>query len=71
MINSIQQIKDLVMLGTSLKQWLGLIIITLFLSNCGLAAAPCRVASAGLNIIPLVGGLAALPADGCAAILGR
>lgn len=36
------------------------------LAGCGLAAAPCRVGSAALRIIPLVGGLAAAPTDGCA-----
>ncbi len=36
------------------------------LSGCGLAAAPCRVTSAGLKIIPLVGPVAAAPSDACA-----
>jgi hypothetical protein len=29
-------------------------------------AAPCRVASAGLKIVPLVGHVAAAPTDACA-----
>jgi len=41
----------------------------LLLSGCGLAAAPCRVGSAALRIIPVVGGVAAAPTDGCAAII--
>ncbi len=41
----------------------------LLLSGCGVAAAPCRVASAGLEMIPLIGGLAAAPTDGCAAVI--
>ena len=39
------------------------------LSGCGVAAAPCRVASAGLKIVPLVGHLAAAPTDACAAVI--
>lgn len=39
------------------------------LSGCGLFAAPCRVASAGLKIIPLVGQVAAAPTDGCANVI--
>ena len=36
------------------------------LSGCGLAAAPCRVTSAALDIIPVVGHAAATPTDACA-----
>lgn len=36
------------------------------LAGCGLAAAPCRVTAAGLKIIPVLGPVAAAPADGCA-----
>ncbi len=36
------------------------------LGGCGLAAAPCRVASAGLKIVPVVGHAAATPTDSCA-----
>ncbi|WP_345891283.1 DUF6726 family protein [Burkholderia sp. Ax-1719] len=39
------------------------------LSGCGLAAAPCRVASAGLKIVPLVGHVAAAPTDACADVI--
>jgi hypothetical protein len=39
------------------------------LSGCGLAAAPCRIASAGLKIVPLVGHAAATPTDACATAL--
>ncbi|AYQ39179.1 putative lipoprotein [Burkholderia aenigmatica] len=39
------------------------------LAGCGLAAAPCRVASAGLKIVPLVGHLAAAPTDACADVI--
>ncbi|WP_233829014.1 DUF6726 family protein [Paraburkholderia sp. ZP32-5] len=36
------------------------------LAGCGLAAAPCRIASAGLKIVPVVGHVAAAPTDACA-----
>ncbi|HTH61009.1 MAG TPA: DUF6726 family protein [Paraburkholderia sp.] len=35
----------------------------------GLAAAPCRVASAGLKVVPVVGHAAAAPTDACAAAI--
>lgn len=38
----------------------------LTLGGCGLFAAPCRVASAGLKIVPVVGHVAAAPTDACA-----
>ncbi|KDR40732.1 DUF6726 family protein [Caballeronia glathei] len=41
----------------------------LVLSGCGLAAAPCRVASAGLKIVPVVGHVAAVPTDACAEVI--
>jgi len=40
--------------------------LLLALAGCGLAAAPCRVGSAVLKIVPLVGHAAATPTDGCA-----
>ena len=39
------------------------------ISGCGLAAAPCRVASAGLKIVPVVGHVAAAPTDACADVI--
>ena len=36
------------------------------LAGCGLAAAPCRIGSAVLDIIPVVGHTAASPTDACA-----
>jgi hypothetical protein len=39
------------------------------LSGCGLFAAPCRVTSAGLKIVPLVGPVAAAPTDACANVI--
>lgn len=43
--------------------------VLLTLSGCGLAAAPCRVTSAALKIVPVVGHIAAAPMDGCAAVI--
>ena len=36
------------------------------LTGCGLFAAPCRVGSAALKIVPVVGQVAAAPTDACA-----
>ncbi|WP_428483722.1 DUF6726 family protein [Rhodopila sp.] len=38
----------------------------ILLSGCGLFAAPCRVGSAALKIVPLAGQVAAAPTDACA-----
>ena len=46
-----------------------LLILVAALSGCGLAAAPCRVTSAGLKIVPLVGQVAAAPTDACANVI--
>ncbi|HVJ52769.1 MAG TPA: DUF6726 family protein [Aliidongia sp.] len=45
---------------------LALLALLLTLGGCGAVAAPCRVGSAALDIIPLVGHLAAAPTDACA-----
>jgi len=36
------------------------------LAGCGLVAAPCRVTSAVLDIVPVVGHAAATPTNACA-----
>lgn len=38
-------------------------------AGCGVLAAPCRVTSAALKMVPLVGHVAAIPTDGCAAVI--
>ncbi len=43
-----------------------LLLLLASVGGCGLAAAPCRVASAGIKIVPLVGHAAATPTDACA-----
>lgn len=52
------------------RLWLrhgALALLLASLAGCGLAAAPCRVASAALKIIPFVGHQAAVTTDACAA----
>lgn len=48
-----------------MRALVGVVLLSM-LSGCGLMAAPCRVASAGLKIIPVVGHAAAVPTDACA-----
>jgi hypothetical protein len=43
-----------------------LLAILVVVSGCGVAAAPCRVGSAALDMVPLVGHAAAIPTDACA-----
>ena len=43
--------------------------LVLSLSGCGLMAAPCRIGSAVLKIVPYVGKTAAQPTDACAAAI--
>ncbi|WP_250476486.1 MULTISPECIES: DUF6726 family protein [unclassified Caballeronia] len=51
------------------KALAALVAVSLGLSGCGLAAAPCRIASAGLKIVPVVGHVAAAPTDACADVI--
>jgi hypothetical protein len=56
----------------NLRRWWALFAILPFVTSvagCGLMAAPCRVASAGLKIVPGVGGVLAAPTDACAAVI--
>jgi hypothetical protein len=46
-----------------------LLVGLLALSACGLVAAPCRVGSAALKIVPVAGHVAAAPTDACAGVL--
>jgi hypothetical protein len=50
-------------------KWCLVAALSVVLSGCGLAAAPCRVASAGLKIVPVVGHVAAAPTDACANVI--
>jgi hypothetical protein len=49
---------------------IGALALLPLLSGCGLAAAPCRVASAVIKVVPVVGHAAATPTDACAAAIG-
>ncbi|ALS60025.1 hypothetical protein AT302_09885 [Pandoraea norimbergensis] len=56
----------------NLRRWWALFAVLPFVTSvagCGLVAAPCRVASAGLKIVPGVGGVLAAPTDACAAVI--
>lgn len=44
-------------------------LLAVSLGGCGVAAAPCRVASAGLKMVPVVGHVAAVPTDVCADVI--
>jgi hypothetical protein len=46
-----------------------LVAACVLLAGCGLAAAPCRVGSAALKIVPVVGHVAAAPTDACAGVI--
>jgi hypothetical protein len=56
-------------MNVKLKALAALVVVSLGLSGCGLAAAPCRIASAGLKIVPVVGHVAAAPTDACAEVI--
>lgn len=46
-----------------------LLALTTVMGGCGVLAAPCRIASAGLKIVPVIGDVAALPTDACAEVI--
>lgn len=48
---------------------IALACLALPLEGCAVAAFPCRIASATLKIVPVVGHTAAVPFDGCAAAI--
>ncbi|WP_394779074.1 DUF6726 family protein [Undibacterium sp.] len=48
---------------------LAVVLTTLAMTGCGVVAAPCRITSAAIKMVPLVGHVAALPTDACAAII--
>lgn len=50
-------------------KWFVCAVTCIALSGCGLAAAPCRIASAGIKIVPVVGHAAAAPTDACATVI--
>jgi hypothetical protein len=45
------------------------ILACIFASGCGVMAAPCRVGSAALDMVPIVGHVASKPTDACAQVI--
>jgi hypothetical protein len=48
---------------------LALLLVAMSLGGCGAAALPCRATSAVLDVIPLMGHVAAAPTDACASAI--
>jgi hypothetical protein len=46
-----------------------LLVTSVAISGCGVVAAPCRVSSAVIDMVPLVGHVAATPTDACAEVI--
>ena len=51
------------------RLWIALLFSAMALAGCGVVAAPCRIASAGLKMVPVVGHVAAAPTDVCADVI--
>lgn len=45
------------------------LLLPVILTGCGVLAAPCRLSSAVIKMVPVVGHAAALPTDACAAVI--
>ena len=56
-------------LALRFKPLIAMLLASAALSGCGVLAAPCRVASAGIKMVPVVGHVAAAPTDLCAAVI--
>jgi len=57
-------------IGTAAARLVALpLLLSTVLSGCGVLAAPCRVGSAVIKMVPIVGHAAALPTDACAAVI--
>lgn len=39
------------------------------LTGCGVLAVPCRLTSAVVKVVPVIGHAAAIPTDACAAVI--
>ena len=48
---------------------IGIAALLASVGGCGVLAAPCRVTSAVVKMVPLVGHAAAVPTDACAAVI--
>jgi hypothetical protein len=54
---------------SSIVKMTAVLLLPAVLGGCGLLAAPCRIGSAVIKIVPVVGHAAALPTDACAAVI--
>ena len=54
---------------TSIVKMAAVLLVPAVLSGCGVLAAPCRIGSAVIKMVPVVGHAAALPTDACAAVI--
>jgi hypothetical protein len=54
---------------TTVKNLAAVLLIPLIFCGCGVMAAPCRIASAGIKMVPVVGHVAAVPTDVCAEVI--
>jgi hypothetical protein len=46
-----------------------LLLVVLALNGCGVVAAPCRISSGVIKMVPLAGHVAAAPTDACADVI--
>ena len=61
--------REMVLTYKSLMAMAALVAVAMGLGGCGVMAAPCRVTSAALKMVPVVGHVAAVPTDACAAVI--
>ena len=54
---------------TTIVKIAAVMLLPAVLGGCGVLAAPCRVGSAVIKMVPVVGHAAALPTDACAAVI--
>jgi hypothetical protein len=57
------------MKNKSLLKMAVVLLLPAVLGGCGVLAAPCRIGSAVIKMVPVVGKAAALPTDACAAVI--
>jgi hypothetical protein len=50
-------------------RWFLALFLLLALSQCGVVALPCRVSSAAIKVVPVVGHPVASPFDACASAI--
>lgn len=54
---------------SSILKIAAVLLVPAVLGGCGVLAAPCRIGSAVIKMVPVVGHAAALPTDACAAVI--